>query len=351
MTVSDDLRVRSEPRVADDSIKYEPLLPLGTELTVLDGPVSGSGYTWYKVAPVSFTVLEGPGQRLGGHGRQGRRALDRPRRRPDRGDRARQGRRRPGPGRPRRREDRRRLDQRLRARSPAGHARRRDARARRERRLLPDEHRPRPRDGPGRCQGRDRQPRWTPSSTPPAGTRWDPASTPSTRPSRRATRRGRTSTTRRPTRELALRIANAAFAQRDWAIEQAYLERIASTFGAGVRLVDYQRRPRGRPEDDQRLGERPDEEADPGAHPAPGSVDDARPVSSSSTRSTSRPTWETEFSKDATKPEAVHPPRRLASRGPDDVAAGDRRALRPRQRLAGDRAAVPGAPSGRPRSP
>ena len=42
-----------------------------------------------------------------------------------------------------------------------------------------------------------------------------------------------------PTRELALRIANASFAQRDWAIEQPYLERIAATFGAGVRLVDY----------------------------------------------------------------------------------------------------------------
>jgi serpin B len=42
-----------------------------------------------------------------------------------------------------------------------------------------------------------------------------------------------------PTRELALRIANAAFAQSDWLIERAYLERIAATFGAGVRLVDY----------------------------------------------------------------------------------------------------------------
>jgi hypothetical protein len=61
VTVSDRLRVRSEPRVSDDSIKYEPLLPLGTELTVLDGPVSASGYTWYKVAPVSFVGLDGPG--------------------------------------------------------------------------------------------------------------------------------------------------------------------------------------------------------------------------------------------------------------------------------------------------
>jgi hypothetical protein len=61
VTVSDRIRVRSEPRVGDDSIMYEPVLPLGTELTVLDGPVSASGYTWYKVAPVSFVGLEGPG--------------------------------------------------------------------------------------------------------------------------------------------------------------------------------------------------------------------------------------------------------------------------------------------------
>lgn len=61
VTVSDRLRVRSEPRVSDDSIMYEPVLPLGTELTVLDGPVSASGYVWYKVAPVSFVGLDGPG--------------------------------------------------------------------------------------------------------------------------------------------------------------------------------------------------------------------------------------------------------------------------------------------------
>jgi hypothetical protein len=61
VTVSDRLRVRSEPRVSDDSLKYEPLLPLGTELTVLDGPVEASGYVWYQVRPVSFLGLEGPG--------------------------------------------------------------------------------------------------------------------------------------------------------------------------------------------------------------------------------------------------------------------------------------------------
>jgi serpin B len=40
---------------------YEPVLPLGTTLTVLDEPVEGSGYTWYKVTPVTFAGLSGPG--------------------------------------------------------------------------------------------------------------------------------------------------------------------------------------------------------------------------------------------------------------------------------------------------
>ena len=61
VTVSDDLVVRSEPWVGADSEMYRPGLPLGTELTVLDGPVSGSGYTWYEVAPVSVPGLDGPG--------------------------------------------------------------------------------------------------------------------------------------------------------------------------------------------------------------------------------------------------------------------------------------------------
>ena len=61
MTVSDDLVVRSQPWVGDDSEMYRPWLPLGTELTVLGGPVVGSGYAWYQVAPVSFEGLSGPG--------------------------------------------------------------------------------------------------------------------------------------------------------------------------------------------------------------------------------------------------------------------------------------------------
>ena len=40
---------------------YKPWLPTGTALKVLDGPVSGSGYTWYEVEPVSFAALSGPG--------------------------------------------------------------------------------------------------------------------------------------------------------------------------------------------------------------------------------------------------------------------------------------------------
>jgi hypothetical protein len=43
------LRVRSEPNVTDDSMKYEPLLSKGTMFGVLDGPVSGSGYWWYEI--------------------------------------------------------------------------------------------------------------------------------------------------------------------------------------------------------------------------------------------------------------------------------------------------------------
>ncbi len=61
VTVSDNLRVRSEPRVSDDSLKYEPLLPLGTDLKVIGGPTIGSGYTWYEVEPVSLTLRDGPG--------------------------------------------------------------------------------------------------------------------------------------------------------------------------------------------------------------------------------------------------------------------------------------------------
>src|SRR5215218_3144236 len=59
-TIADDgLRLRSDPSVGDDSAKCEPLLPLGTPLMILDGPVSGSGYEWYEVAPLTPTACSG----------------------------------------------------------------------------------------------------------------------------------------------------------------------------------------------------------------------------------------------------------------------------------------------------
>lgn len=57
-TLADDgLRVRSRPGLGDDSRKYEPLLPLGTRLYVLDGPVAASGHPWYEVVPLKSRSL------------------------------------------------------------------------------------------------------------------------------------------------------------------------------------------------------------------------------------------------------------------------------------------------------
>jgi hypothetical protein len=61
VTIVDRVRVRSEPRIADDSILYEPVLPTGTALFVLDGPTVASGYEWYQVVPLSFEVGGGYG--------------------------------------------------------------------------------------------------------------------------------------------------------------------------------------------------------------------------------------------------------------------------------------------------
>jgi hypothetical protein len=57
VTVADGVRVRSQPRVSDDSFEYEPLLPLGTPLYVLNGPVAASDYTWYEVVPLTSRTL------------------------------------------------------------------------------------------------------------------------------------------------------------------------------------------------------------------------------------------------------------------------------------------------------
>ena len=61
-TVTGDLRVRSEPRVADDSLEYVPLLDEGTQLVVTGGPVDASGYTWIRVAPTGVTLRSGSGR-------------------------------------------------------------------------------------------------------------------------------------------------------------------------------------------------------------------------------------------------------------------------------------------------
>ena len=68
VTVVDGVRVRSKPAVSDDSAKFEPLLPLGTRVSVLDGPVSASGYDWYDVKPVAGTL---PGGWVASRGRDG----------------------------------------------------------------------------------------------------------------------------------------------------------------------------------------------------------------------------------------------------------------------------------------
>jgi hypothetical protein len=55
-TLVPDVRVRAKPRVTD-SYKYEPLLPSGTKLYVVDGPVAASGYDWLWVAQLTSTSL------------------------------------------------------------------------------------------------------------------------------------------------------------------------------------------------------------------------------------------------------------------------------------------------------
>lgn len=57
VTVVDALRVRSKPRISEDSYKQEPLLPLGTQLYVIDGPISASGYAWFEILPLRSRAI------------------------------------------------------------------------------------------------------------------------------------------------------------------------------------------------------------------------------------------------------------------------------------------------------
>jgi hypothetical protein len=59
-TLADDgLRVRSRPSVDADSFLHDPLLPLGSQLYVLDGPVMSDGYAWHEVVPLSSRAHAG----------------------------------------------------------------------------------------------------------------------------------------------------------------------------------------------------------------------------------------------------------------------------------------------------
>ncbi len=53
----DGLRVRDKPGNGSDSDPFEPLLPLGTQMYVLDGPVFVSNHPWYEVVPLSSRHL------------------------------------------------------------------------------------------------------------------------------------------------------------------------------------------------------------------------------------------------------------------------------------------------------
>ena len=154
VTVTDDLRVRSAPRVADDSIRHTPLLPNGTELVVTAGPVEANDYTWYRVAPLGFELDDARRPGLG-RGRGPRRhAVGRTGRRSDAGLRARVGHRRPDRSVDVGREGTGGRDQPVRAR----HVRplRATERARRQGdRVLAVQHRHRPQHGPRRCGRRD----------------------------------------------------------------------------------------------------------------------------------------------------------------------------------------------------
>ena len=234
VTVTDDLVVRSQPRVADDSVIYRPYLPRGTELRVIDGPVKASGYTWYQVIPVSFVLTGRPANGwVAAAGKDGEPWIALPGTTP-------------GPVVSRSRTSRVRRPTRRRRRPPR----------RRSTAFGVDLYRRLLADG---VIGPRRVPCMSPTSIAfalgmtLAGAKgdtaaqmakvlhtagWDPFGqglNSSTRRSQRGTRRGRTSTDP-PTKihALDLQLTNAAFAQQGWPIESAYLERIARALGVGL---------------------------------------------------------------------------------------------------------------------
>ena len=152
--------------------------------------------------------------------------------------------------------------------------------------------------------------------------------------------------------QLALRIANASFAQRGWSIEPSYLDAIASDVRGRPAARRLRRRSRGRAKRDQCVG------GDQTAKPDPGAAQP--PDVSTSTRLYLvnaiylKAEWERAPFEDggdgagsfarldgSTVTVADDAPR---------AAGSDTMCRSPWRRLAGDRPPVRGAPAGRPRS-
>jgi hypothetical protein len=57
LTVTEGLRMRTEPRVSADSVKLEPLLWDGAFVFVIAGPVRASGYDWFLIHPLGEVDL------------------------------------------------------------------------------------------------------------------------------------------------------------------------------------------------------------------------------------------------------------------------------------------------------
>jgi serpin B len=59
VTVVDRLPLLSKPAPGPYLAIYQPFLPTGTPLLIVEGPVLGSGYRWYRVRPTSFLLAGG----------------------------------------------------------------------------------------------------------------------------------------------------------------------------------------------------------------------------------------------------------------------------------------------------
>ena len=135
--------------------------------------------------------------------------------------------------------------------------------------------------------------------------------------------------------QVTLRIANAPFAQKEYAWNPDYLDALASRFGAGVRLVDYEAATEAArkaingwvsDQTEQRIPELLQQ----------GVLDDlTRLVLVNAIYL--KAAWQTPFTADATAPAHVHATRWLDPRRSDD-APRRRAPVRVRRGLAGSRA-------------